>query len=163
VLAMASVYAHHHEEYRAAGRVIDVTMGILGALILAWTVLRLVQTWDSIDRGQTLLGFAFSLWLPLAVLPFLYVFALVMAYEILFMRLRWKRNGVEPGWPVRLAIFSTLTGRLRAINDLPRHARDLHDVSHAPDYRQARGLLRSYLRQRGEGEGARATASGSGR
>ncbi len=98
-----------------------------GVLILLWlmvmfgTVRALLGSWHDLDAEQTALALTFSLWFPLAMLPFVYVLGLVLSYNAVFARARFHNQDAEPRRRAKLAMLMGLHGDLRAVNDLPKH------------------------------------------
>jgi hypothetical protein len=89
-LFAVSVYAAHQGEHAQAKRLVDGTIGVIGCSALAATIWGIVDTWGSLDMKQKLLELAFSVWVPLLMLPLVYGVALVMVYELCFIRIGFR-------------------------------------------------------------------------
>lgn len=141
------IVAQRDANNRTVARLSGVLLAIFGGVLFIWSVVEVVHSWGGTDAKQAILALAFSLWLPLVVLPFTYGLALVATYETLFMHLRWSRGKSLP-WRVRLAVVQTLGGRLRSAADLTRDSGSQHSISHAEGYMPAREAVRLYLLRR---------------
>ena len=139
----------------AVKKLMDWLLGIVGAWVMVGTLLGLWQSWRGIDPKQTGLAFAFSIWLPLAMLPFVYALALTMTYGTTFRLTSFKNDGRKPPISVRAAVVFGLHGNLRAVNDLPQHHVQYRAISRSRGFREALRHVREYQwardhRRRGE-------------
>jgi hypothetical protein len=126
----------------------DWLLAIIGLWVVIGTVHGLWQSWRGIDPKQTGLAFAFSIWLPLAMLPFVYVLALTMTYGTTFRLTSFKNDGRKPPLSVRAAVVYGLHGNLRAVNDLPQHPRQYRAISRSRGFREALRHVREYQWER---------------
>jgi hypothetical protein len=57
---------------------------VIGLWVIIGTARGLLGSWRGLDPEATGLAFAFSLWFPPTMLPFVYVLSLVLAYGVIF-------------------------------------------------------------------------------
>ncbi len=75
LVAMSTVAADQSRTM-VVKKLMDGLLVIVGVWVIVGTAVGLWQSWRGIDPKQTGLAFAFSIWLPIAMLPFVYVLAL---------------------------------------------------------------------------------------
>lgn len=125
-------------------KLMDWLLAIVGLWVIVATARGLWDSWQGIDPRQTGLAFAFSIWLPLAMLPFVYVLALTMTYGTTFRLTSFMNDGRRPPLSVRAAIVFGLHGNLRAVNDLPQHHAQYPAISRSHGFSEALQSVREY-------------------
>lgn len=86
-------------EHQVVKRLAERMLAWGGLALIAYVTVRLAVDWESLDVRDEALRFAVPAWLTVAILPFVYVFALICAYEMAFMRLRFASEAREsPRW-----------------------------------------------------------------
>ncbi|WP_449386394.1 hypothetical protein [Cellulomonas soli] len=141
-------YTSRKEEYRGAHTLLLGIYGLLIIVVVTFTVRGIIHGWDGIDASQTVLSLALSVWLPLGVLPFIWVFAVAMAYEVLLKRMSKPVFGLRAPRLTLAATIATLGPDLRAVNDLPRHPSDLRAIASATSWSATREAVRVYRHRR---------------
>lgn len=86
IVAMGTV-AEMKKEYMPVKKVIDTILAILGICLIIFAIFNLFSNYQSFATVDNLRAFLLPPLLTLAYMPFLYFFALLMAYESLFIRL----------------------------------------------------------------------------
>lgn len=141
--AILSVAAKHQGSASlVVGRIMDCVLAVIGLVLLMVTTVKLHANWQDMDLKTTGLTFAMSIWLPLALLPFIYVLSFYAATESVFIMLPFFNERKKANWKVRLAIFigfhvsvryaSNFTGQWRA------------EVASLTSYRATREVMRRY-------------------
>lgn len=148
VLTVLITVARHDPKAAPARRLLEVVLFGVIALVVIATVRGVLAARDSIDWGETLRAFAFSVWLPLAVLPFVYALALASSYEVALKRMTHPVFGHNAPRRARIAVALGLRGDVRAVHDLPSYSRELRAISEAPSFTAALGLVHVYKRRR---------------
>lgn len=128
---------------------ISVLLALIGIGVFIWSTVRFVAQWPELDQTELFLQLAQSVWLPLALFPFLYGFAYMAAVEGIFVRLPYmngevsvrEKLGILVGLGFSLRSAKAFTGRHMKLNG-PRtfagaveHARN---IGHDLDQREAR-------------------------
>lgn len=141
---MLSVVAKHQGgKSLVVARFMDGLLVLIGLFLLVMTTIGLVNDWPS--QGELVgigLTFAMSIWLPLALLPFIYVLAFYAACESLFVALSFFNDRKEPHWKVRFAILIGFRGSVRFASNFTGRWR--HDVAQLTSYRAARRVMAEY-------------------
>jgi hypothetical protein len=147
-LLLLEAVAGMDSKTRPAQNLVNGLLVVLGVWVIIATARGLFDSWRGIDPEETGLAFAFSIWFPLAMLPFVYALSLVMTYQTVLMLSSFRNDGEPPPLSVRVAMLVGLHGDLRAVNDLPQHHVQYRDVSRSRGFREALGHVREYRRAR---------------
>jgi hypothetical protein len=143
-ILLVSTVATLKQETTQVSKVMDGLLGIIGIWVVLATAQGLWDSWRGLDPRQTGLSFAFSIWFPLAMLPFVYALALVMAYAKIFRLMPFVNDGRKPPLSVRAAVAVGLHGNLRAVNDVPQHHAQNRAISRSRGFRAALRNVREY-------------------
>lgn len=146
-LILLSTVAHTKPDTVRVGKLVDALVAILGLWIVITTARGLVNSWRGVDPKETGLAFAFSIWLPLAMIPFVYVVALGQTYGKIFTLSSFRNEGRKPSLRVRAAMVYGLGGNLREVNDLPQFG-TCSLICRSRGFREALGHVRDYDRER---------------
>lgn len=150
LLFMVEAVAGMEARTRPAQRFVNWLLVLIGLWIVVATVRGLWNSWRGIDPAETGLALAFSIWFPLAMLPFVYVLSLVMTYETVFRLSSFRNDGKAPPRAVKAAILVGLRGDLRAVDDLPRNRADYRAISRSRSFREALKQVEAYVAGREE-------------
>lgn len=137
-------------ETRPVHTVANGALTLLWLMVMIGTARALLASWDDLDAERTALALAFSLWFPLAMLPFVYVLGLVLSYDAVLSRARFHANGAGPKRRVRLAMLMGLHGDLRAVNDLPKHGHQFRAIVQSKTFGDALRSVDAYKTAREE-------------
>ena len=129
---------------RPAQRLINGLLGITGVWIVVATAWGLWSTWRGIDPKETGLAFAFSLWFPVATLPFVYALSLVMTYGTVLRLSSFRNDGQAPPLPVKVAMLVGMRGNLRVVHDLPKHHAEYRVIARSKSFREALKNVHTY-------------------
>jgi hypothetical protein len=111
VITAIGVFAKHRDaKYRPVARGMDVILVIVGIGMLTFTTVWIVQNWASMNLALIGLTAAMSVWLPILLLPFLYILAFYAAVELILMRLPFFNKKQKPPLRVRIAVIGGLRG-----------------------------------------------------
>ena len=146
-LILLSAAAHTKPDTVRVGKLVDWLIAIFGLLIVIATGRGLLNSWRGVNPKETGLTFAFSVWLPLAMLPFVYAVALGQTYGKIFTLSSFRNDRKKPPLLVRAAMVYGLGGNLRGVNDLPRFG-TYSLISRSRGFREALGHVRDYERER---------------
>jgi hypothetical protein len=143
-LILLGLVSEMKPETRNISRFINWVLLVVGLWIVIATGKGLLDSWRGIDPKQTGLAFAFSVWLPLAMLPFVYVLALYMTYGTIFRLTAFRNDGKKASLRARVAVIYGLHGNLREVNDLPQHWVQYQAISRSRGFREAVRHVREY-------------------
>ena len=147
-LVLLEALAAMDSKTRQAQNIVNGLLMIVGVWVVVATASGLVDSWRGIDPEETGFAFAFSVWFPLGMLPFVYALSLVMTYETVLVLSSFRNDGKPPPLSVKLAILVGLHGDLRAVDDLPRHHVQYRAISRSHGFREALAHVREYERAR---------------
>lgn len=147
-LLLLEAVAGMDSKTRPAQKLVNGVLVIVGVWVVIATARGLLNSWHGIDPEETGLAFAFSIWFPLAMLPFVYALSLVMAYETVLRLCSFRNDGEPPPLSVKAAVLVGLHGDLRAVNELPRHHVQYRAISRSRGFREALRYVREYERAR---------------
>lgn len=140
---LVSVVAKHQGSTSlVVGRIMDGVLAVIGLVLLIVTTVNLHANWQDMDLKTTGLTFAMSIWLPLALLPFIYVLSFYAATESVFIMLPFFNERKKPNWKVRLAVFIGFHASVRHASNFTGHWRA--DVASLTSYRATREVMRRY-------------------
>lgn len=82
-----STVSEMKKEYLPAKKFLNFTLSLIGSFLISFAVFQLISNWHDFTTLNILRSFILPPLLTLTFIPFLYIFALFMAYENLFIRL----------------------------------------------------------------------------
>lgn len=141
--ALVSVVAKHQGNASlVVRRFMDGVLVVIGLLLSTVTTVNLLRNWQDMDLETTGLTFAMSIWLPLTLLPFIYVLSFYIASESVFTMLPFFNGRKKPNWKVRLAVFIGFHASVRHASNFTGQWRA--DVASLTSYRATREVMRRY-------------------
>jgi hypothetical protein len=146
LLVMMNAFASHQEQYAPVRKPIGVFLFFVLISLIVATALEIHQNWSDLDPGQLFRSFGLSIWLTIAALPFMYLFALFAGYELAFMRMGFANNRNPLSATSRLALLVGLNGRIRDVHALT--GKWAGDIAKAPTFGLALQRVRNYRRNR---------------
>ncbi|MBH0099372.1 hypothetical protein I6E68_09490 [Salinibacterium sp. NSLL150] len=152
VLAAAvSVYARHSGgENLAAARLMDGLLVVVGLGMLSYTTVWLVLNAWTLDLpllGRTV---AMSVWLPFALLPFVYGLSFYAGIESIYVRLPSFNQRKQPPLRVRLGILMGLRGSVRYAKGFV--GQWLREAGQTKNWRETTQLMVRYREAIGSGD-----------
>lgn len=112
VFAMVGVVAGQDSQYESARKLAKGYLVLYALTALLWGVIHLIRDWAGLEHAAILREFLLPMWLTPAALLFVYVFAVVAAYQSAFLRMGfWNEDG--PLWRQKLAMVLRANLRLR--------------------------------------------------
>jgi hypothetical protein len=140
LLGGVQAVANHDEEHKEIRPVIDGAIVLLGLGIFAWSLFKVLSTightqWQTVGRS-----FALAFWLPAAVLPAIYVAALVMQYGTTISRIKVVKR---PTIGARADLYLHSGVSLRRLNAFAHSRGSTHDYARAKSRAERLAILRS--------------------
>lgn len=124
LLVSLAAMARFNPEHRPVEKLATILLGIIGLSLVAYTTRLLVSTWNAEMATDAVASFVLTVWLPIALIPAVYVFAFIMHSENILTMLPFLNDRKKPKLRIRLAClwglhFSTrlaseFTGRWRS-------------------------------------------------
>lgn len=112
LIALAAFATRAGQEQKVA-RCFKIVLTLVGIGLLISTTVIVITEATKLDWIYELKAFAVSVWLPVALIPFVYIVALMMQIELGLMRLRLHNNQEHPPLRVRFALILGFLGSLR--------------------------------------------------
>jgi hypothetical protein len=150
IVALLSAVAQTDNKYSAIVKLANWVQGLFGVAVLGFAVSEALRDWAQFSPVDALRSLILSPLLSLLILPFVYAFALVSAYELLFLKLKLG----QPKDPVvvretKRKLFKHLGLRLRGVQAFTsEHALELIRLK-SPDDVDKMLAVRSSLREPG--------------
>jgi hypothetical protein len=117
VLVILSIAAKHRGgQSLATARIIDRILILMGLALLFFTTVHLIQTHDQFKFPIFWRTAAMSVWMPLTLLPLIYIIAFYARYEVLITTLKLRNDLRNPSPKTRLALLLGLRGSVRSAN-----------------------------------------------
>lgn len=132
--------ANHSDEHRAARPVINGAIIFLGWSVLVWSVYKVGTSlgwteWETVGKS-----FALAFWLPAALLPAIYIAALVMQYGKTISMMKVVR---PPSLGARLDFYSHHGLNLRRLSTFSRSRGRAHEYARAGSRQERMAILRA--------------------
>jgi len=112
---------------------------VVAAGTVVWVVVRLLADAPTLDWAEVFRSFLLSVWLPLLVLPFAWLAAFLMAYQLALVRIRSRQE--HKSAPVALAVFVGLRFR---IGLAARLTFTDQEIVHSTKFRDTLGAMRRF-------------------
>lgn len=105
VLVVTWYTARRKPEARMRAFISQGMLAAIGIGLIVFTTYTLVTTWDEVDVQKEWRSLALSIWLPLVLIPLVYVLALLFRSEVVLRILPRHNNNTQPPLRVRLAFL----------------------------------------------------------
>jgi hypothetical protein len=86
-IAMSNVFAESKQEYKKVSKLLNFILGVFGLYLLAFTFREIVLDFQNFATIKNLRDFFLPPLFSIVLLPFVYVMALFMQYEMFFVRI----------------------------------------------------------------------------
>ena len=118
LLSLLSLLAGRDIKNKPAKLLFDTILAMIGLWLMLRTVDIIASSWNTNDINSALDELILSIILPLLILPAIYIFALIMRYEVVFMAYKILNNNKKMRAPIRLACFLGMNIQLGPLNNL---------------------------------------------
>lgn len=143
-LTLLSVTAKHMGHARMASA-FDWCLALLGFGLLAYSVYNIVTHWSELDHLNLVRNLFLPVWLTLALVPFMYGFAVYAAFESPLRRISAAEAPVLVKMRSRLALLGAFRGRPDLIDGF-RHYQ-VTQLLKARSLREANAVVDQYVRR----------------
>lgn len=122
IVAMGAV-AEIKKEYLQVKKIIDFVLSAIGIFLIIFAIFQIVNDYQSFVSLNNLRSFVLPPLLSFALIPFLYIFALIMAYETLFVRLDiFIKNDKSLAKFAKIKIFKLCFLNLKKLNKFAKES-----------------------------------------
>jgi hypothetical protein len=114
----------------------------IGLLLFVTTTINFVADWKTEDFGLILKTLCMTIWLPIALLPLIYVGAFLMQVQVIFVMLPFNNGHKKVRLDVKLALFFGLRGSVRLGAAFIGAWRTR--IGNASNYQEAQGVMKDF-------------------
>lgn len=140
---MAAV-AQREEKTKKLGAFFNVLTAITGASLFVYTTIQIALNWQTYDLLKLLGTFALSIWLSVLLMPFVYVLAFLMHYEMVLVRLPFFNDKKKPKLRVRWAVLVGLRFSTRLASSC--NGIWLRQIARANGFRESLRVMQKFRR-----------------
>lgn len=143
-------------ETKKVGGCFQVLAGIAAIGLLIFVTTQIIKKWDGYDWGPVVSSFFLSIWVPIALIPFIYIFSFVARCQTILVRLPRFNNHQVPPLRTRLGLVVGLhvSDRLASLFTGGWHRK----ITRSETFRDSLDIMkkfRSEVRQRAQDEKSR--------
>ena len=102
LLSLVAVVARQKPEYRSVGKFANSVLALVGIALIVHTAWVIMPAWRSDDWFDVVKSLSLSIWLPLVLIPLVYVFAFIMHVEVILVVLPFFNDKKKPKFRVRI-------------------------------------------------------------
>lgn len=151
--ALMAFVGQREEKTKKVGGFFNVLTALIGIGLLIYTTVQIIQNWRTYDPAPLVGSLALSIWLPVLLIPLIYVFAFVMHCESIFTRLPFFNDKKKPKIRARLALLMGLRFSTRLASSF--NGLWLRQIARAAGFRDGIRVMRDFrqsLRDEAEAE-----------
>ena len=137
-----AVVAKREPKTVSVGKFFERLMGIVVLGVLIYATVRVITHFREFNWGDEVAAFALSVWLPVSLLPFIYVFGLIAACEATLVRAKFHNDRKRLPLSVKLGFLFGIHGSLRYASSFT--GRWLSRLATGNSFRGTRLTMRDY-------------------
>ncbi len=141
-LGLLTAIAYQNPAHRAAEKLASRLLAIIGIALLGCATMTIASSWNVSDLSDSLKSLALSIWLPLAMIPFVYTFAYVMYCESALAMLPFFNNKRKSAWHVRVMCVLGLRFSTRLASEL--RGRWLGELAQSSGFTNSRQVMKRF-------------------
>ena len=145
VPSMMVAVAGQKPEYKSAKVLCEWVLAVIGLAVFAFSVQQIYLGWCQLEARDLVLDFALPVWLTAGLVPFLYLFSIYVAYDVVFRRISRENRGRWSRWRSRLALLSVLHLRARAVRRLAGYPYFTKRLGEAQRFSAGRAVVAEFL------------------
>lgn len=131
---------NHSDEHRATRPAINGMLALLGGCVLVWSIYKVASSFGSTEWETVGKSFALAFWLPAALLPAIYVAALMMQYGKTISMMKVAR---PPSLGARLDLYWHHGLNLRQLSEFSRTRGRALEYARADTRHERKAILRA--------------------
>ena len=128
-LGMLSAFTEVFQGFRQIKKIIDSLISIVGLCILLFALYKIITSFNSFANEDNLTSFLLAPVLTFLFIPFIYFFALLMSYEMFFVRLGFFIKDKQELKYAKWIILFSFNFRLRHLNKFSQQYYQLNEES----------------------------------
>ncbi len=122
-LVVMNIFADSKPEYKRVKIVFDYILGLIGIAIIVFTIREIKADFQDFASFRNLRDLLLPIVLTVAFMPFVYLLALIMQYETIFIRIIFVNRDSDLARYAKWKIFTTCHFSLRKLNKFSRDVR----------------------------------------
>lgn len=146
LLGAVSAFAGMKEEYRSAKKLTDMILATVGFVVLGHVTSSVVRNWPDAAQVGTAQELVLPVWLTVGIVPFVYLFGLIVTYETAFMRVGFFSKDRRERLRCKVALVSVCHVRPSLV--AVAGGMGIREAIAATSLRDARRRLRVFLQTR---------------
>ena len=137
--------ADQKPEYKSVKAFCERVLALIGLALFALAARQVHLDWHQLDARELLLDLALPVWLTVSLVPFLYLFSIYVAYDVIFRRISRAKAAKASRWRSRLALLSVLHFRADTVRKLAPYWYVTRKLGEAQTFSAARGVVAEFL------------------
>ncbi len=142
VLVLLGLCVQQKEETKSVASFMNALILIITLTLVVYTTVEVAQNWATYDLAQRSAELAASVWLPLALLPFIYVLAFTIHCESIFVRLPSYNQKKNPRLRVKFALLLGLRFSTRLASSFT--GKERAEIARARGFRDSLRIMQSF-------------------
>jgi hypothetical protein len=142
LVALTAVAARDKPEHRQTVKLLDTVLVVIGLGLLAYTTHLAVTEWTGDTISDAAASLFLAIWLPLALIPFIYFLGFVMHCGVILAMLPFFNDHRKPPLRVRLALIWGLHLSTRLASSFIGEWR--HELARATGWSEAGVAMREF-------------------
>lgn len=144
VFVLLALVGSRKPETAPIGRFFNGVVGIIVVGLAIYTAVQVGKQFESLDWRREARTVALTVWLPLSLIPAVYLFGLLASCETALLRMKLLNRKSAPPLRIRLAFLLGVHGSLRYATGLT--GLWLSDLAEQTSFTSARWVMRQYRR-----------------
>ena len=136
--------AQRRPEFRRAERFLELLLGLVMLGLVAYSARQLYLDWYTTQLTELALEFSLPIWLTLGLLPYIYLLAAVMAYELAFRLLNSFHPNRHAHWLAHASLLISFRLSIRQLRKFRNYW--LNQLAQTSNITQARKVIGEFRR-----------------
>gem|GEM_PF-986759 len=139
-----AIVGKHNQKTASVGKFFEVLIGFIGIGLIAYVTVQVATGFNEFDWEREATAFALSVWLPVSLIPFVYLSGLMASCEAALLRAKFHNGREKLPLSVRFAFLLGVRGSLRYATSFT--GRWLPQLANQESFRRASRVMREYRR-----------------
>ena len=148
ILAVGATVAGARLQDKKIQNICEVLLVLLVLWLLIYSVRQTYLRWGQIDKQSLFLELGLPIWLTLGIIPFLFLFSIVLAYDSAFRRINALDAQSTAKWRAGVTLFCSFHVRFRDPRGFSAYW--LNNLAEAASFLAAREVVREFRQRRRE-------------
>lgn len=122
VIVLLNTFAESKPEYKPVSKLLNFILGVFGLYLIAFTFREIVLDFQNFASLKNLRDFFLPILFSIALLPFLYIMALFMQYEMFFIRIDFANKNSDVAKYAKRKVLAACHINLPKLNRVSKKA-----------------------------------------